>query len=184
VQPCRRDGRGNVLRGLINQAGLAARWLEGQLERDRRRRYLSGGLPITAAGLLIWIFILGSTLQGQAQVRDWSIAWVGLDLTETCGLAMTGLLVFRRHPATSPVAAVTATLFAVDAWFDVTTSLAGAAWYEALLFAFAAEIPLAMLLTGVSVAALRWRSGAPDAGDPAIYCPPAASAGGRHGGQP
>jgi hypothetical protein len=151
---------------------MAARWLEGQLEQDKRRRYLSGGLLITAAGLLIWIFILGSTLRGQAQVRDWSIAWVGLDLAETTGLAVTGVLVFRRHLAASPVAAVTATLFTVDAWFDVTTSLAGAAWYEALLFAFAAEIPVTVLLTGVSVAALRrWRPGAPEAGDPPVRRP-------------
>jgi hypothetical protein len=151
----------------MRRADSGARWLEGQLEQDVRRRYLSGGLLITAAGLLMWVFILGSTLQGQAQVRDWSIAWVGLDLAETTGLAVTGWLVFRRHPAASPVAAVTATLFTVDAWFDVTTSLAGAAWYQALLFAFAAEIPITVLLTGVAVAALRrWGPDAPDADDP------------------
>jgi hypothetical protein len=45
----------------------------------------------------------------------------------------------------------------MDAWFDVTISLAGADCYlagadgyEALLFAFVAEMPLAVLPTGTS----------------------------------
>ena len=146
------------MRRLIRELDEAARWLERQLEQDRWRRYLVYGLVLAASGLLIWMMILGSTLTGQAQVRDWSIAWLGLDSAEAAGLALTGLLVYRRHAAACPVAAVTATLFALDAWFDVTTSLAGAEWYEALLFAFASEIPLTVLLAGVSVVALRrWK---------------------------
>ena len=42
---------------------------------------------------------------------------------------------------------MTATLFGLDAWFDVLTAAAGSAWYESLADAFFAEIPMAILLT-------------------------------------
>jgi hypothetical protein len=103
-------------------------------------------LLLIAAGLTAWVFDLGAVLPGQAQVRNWSSAWVGLDLMEISGLVATAILLRRRSVYPSPVAAMTATLFGLDAWFDVLTAGAGGAWYESLYLAFFGEIPMAGLL--------------------------------------
>ena len=50
---------------------------------------------------------------------------------------------------------MTTTLFALDAWFDVLTTAAGAAWYESLADAFFGEIPVTALLTAIAVGATR-----------------------------
>lgn len=112
-------------------------------------------LLLIAAGLTAWVFELGAVLQGQAQVRNWSSTWVGLDLMEITGLVLTALLLRRRSAYLSAVAAVTATLFAVDAWFDVLTASAGSGWYESLAAAFFGEIPMTMALAAVAVWAAR-----------------------------
>ncbi len=112
-------------------------------------------LLLIAAGLTAWVFELGAVLQGQAQVRNWSSTWVGLDLMEITGLVLTALLLRRRSAYLSAVAAVTATLFAVDAWFDVLTASAGSGWYESLAAAFFGEIPMTVTLAAVAVWAAR-----------------------------
>jgi hypothetical protein len=53
------------------------------------------------------------------------------------------------------VAAVTATLFALDAWFDVLTAAAGTDWYESLAAAFFGEVPMTGLLTALAIWATR-----------------------------
>jgi hypothetical protein len=112
-------------------------------------------LLLIAAGLTIWVFELGAVLQGQAQVRNWSSTWVGLDLMEIIGLVLTAVALRRRSAYLSAVAAVTATLFALDAWFDVLTASAGSDWYESLAAAFFGEIPMTLILTAVAVWAAR-----------------------------
>jgi len=112
-------------------------------------------LLLIAAGLTAWVFELGAVLQGQAQVRNWSSVWVGLDLLEITGLIMTAVLLRRRSAYLAPVAAATATLFALDAWFDVLTAAAGADWYESLAAAFFGEVPMTVLLTVITFWATR-----------------------------
>jgi len=112
-------------------------------------------LLLIAAGLTAWVFELGAVLQGQAQVRNWSSVWVGLDLIEITGLIMTAFLLHRRSAYLAPVAAATATLFALDAWFDVLTAAAGADWYESLAAAFFGEVPMTVLLTVITFWATR-----------------------------
>jgi hypothetical protein len=92
---------------------------------------------------------------GQAQVRNWSSVWVGLDLMEIAGLVLTAIALKRRSACLSAAAAMTATLFGVDAWFDVLTAAAGSAWYESLADAFFAEIPMTILLAAIAIAAAR-----------------------------
>jgi hypothetical protein len=112
-------------------------------------------LLLIAAGLTAWVFELGAVLQGQAQVRNWSSVWVGLDLLEITGLIMTAILLRRRSSYLAPAAAATATLFALDAWFDVLTAAAGADWYESLAAAFFGEVPMTVLLTVIAAWAAR-----------------------------
>jgi hypothetical protein len=122
-------------------------------------RRMPAVLLLVAAGLAVWVVELGAVLQGQAQVRNWSSVWVGLDLMEIAGLVLTSVLLRRRSVYLSPVAAVTATLFGLDAWFDVLTASAGAAWYESLAAAFFGEIPMTVLLAALAIWAPRHITG-------------------------
>jgi hypothetical protein len=108
-------------------------------------------LLLIAAGLTAWVMELGAILQGTAQVRNWSSTWVGLDLMEITGLIATALLLHRRSPRLPVAAAVTATLFFLDAWFDVLSAQGGLAWYESLGSAIFGEIPAAVLLALIAL---------------------------------
>ena len=112
-------------------------------------------LLLIAAGLTAWMLELGAVLHGQAQVRNWSSVWVGLDLMEIAGLVLTAVLLRRRSVYLAAAAAVSATLFAVDAWFDVLTAAAGADWYESLAAALFGEVPMTVLLAAVAIWASR-----------------------------
>jgi hypothetical protein len=76
---------------------------------------------------------------------------------EILGLVLIAILLRRRSVYLPTVAAMTATLFGLDAWFDVNTASAGVSWYESLAAAFFGEIPMAVLLTALAIwATRRW----------------------------
>ncbi len=119
-------------------------------------RWIVAGLALAAAALGVWVFFVGAELHGRYNARNWSSTWVVLDLCEVAGLAATAWLVRRRSLAVAPIAAATATLIAMDAWFDVMTARAGSDWYVALALAIAIEIPLALGLGALSWTAPEW----------------------------
>ncbi|OKI52156.1 hypothetical protein AMK15_30275 [Streptomyces sp. MJM1172] len=94
--------------------------------------------------------MLARTLPQTAEVSHWSTAWIGLDAMLAAGLTGTGVLLRRRDPRVAPVAAATAALLLVDAWFDVTTSAGTGGQGMALLLAAGAELPLAALCAAVA----------------------------------
>ncbi|MFB6616691.1 hypothetical protein ACIGFK_33780 [Streptomyces sp. NPDC085524] len=110
----------------------------------RRAPRLSTVLTGAGVALVPWMLVLAKTLPQTTEVSNWSTAWIGLDLMLAAGLAGTGALLRRRDPRASPVAAATAALLLMDAWFDVTTSAGTAEQGMALLLAVGAELPLAV----------------------------------------
>lgn len=108
------------------------------------RRWPGYALVASGIALVPWLVVLATGLPPTATAPHWATAWVGLDTMEAVGLIATGLLTLRRHRVRSAVAGATATLLAVDAWFDVMTS-SGPDFRTALAMAFAAEIPLAAI---------------------------------------
>jgi hypothetical protein len=84
------------------------------------KRRLPMVLLAIAAGLTAWIFELGAVLMR------------------------------RRSAFLAPVAAMTATAFGLDAWFDVMTALPGSSWYESLAAAFLGEVPMTVVLAGIA----------------------------------
>jgi hypothetical protein len=118
-------------------------------------RWMPAALLLIAAGLCAWVFELGAVLQGQAEVRNWSSVWVGLDILEMAGLVVTAVLLRRRSTYLPLAAGATATMFALDAWFDVLTAPAGAGWYESLASAIFAEIPMTLVLAAVAIWSVR-----------------------------
>ncbi|MET9962699.1 LPXTG cell wall anchor domain-containing protein [Streptomyces sp. NPDC006326] len=110
---------------------------------SRRTPRLATVLTGAGVALVPWMLVLAKTLPQTAEVSNWSTAWIGLDAVLAAGLGGTGLLMRRHDPRASPLAAATAALLAMDAWFDVTTSAPGAARAAALTLAVCAELPLA-----------------------------------------
>jgi hypothetical protein len=121
----------------------------------RLSRWLRVLFVLLAAILVVWMFMMGAAPRGHADVRNWSSSWIGLDVGECLGLLSTALGMRVRSPHLPAIAGATATLFAVDARFDMMTALAGADWYTALAFALVAEIPLAITLASISIRAAR-----------------------------
>ncbi|MFD9409954.1 LPXTG cell wall anchor domain-containing protein [Streptomyces sp. NPDC059989] len=107
---------------------------------------------LTGAGVALvpWMLVLAKTVPQTAEVSNWATAWIGLDLMLAAGLAGTGTLLRKRDPRVSPVAAATAALLVMDAWFDVTTSAGTGGQGMALLLAAGAELPLAAVCAVVA----------------------------------
>ncbi|MBX7547460.1 hypothetical protein ABZX95_16080 [Streptomyces sp. NPDC004232] len=94
-------------------------------------------LGSSAVLLVPWMVVLAMTLPGSAQVDNWPLAWIGLDVLMAAGCAATALLGLRADPRARLTASATASAAVLDAWFDITTAGTGAPLAEALLCAVA-----------------------------------------------
>lgn len=104
---------------------------------DVRKKWTLVGLGSAAVLLVPWMVVLGLTLPARTEVRNWSLAWIGLDVLMAAGCAATALLGLRRDPRMRLTASATATAAVLDAWFDITTAQPGAALGQALACAVA-----------------------------------------------
>ena len=96
-----------------------------------------------AAALVPWTVYLALTLPSHTEATHYDIAWVGFDAALLLALGRTAWLAIKGKRQMEASAIVTATLLAVDAWFDVVTSKAGAPRMEALFLAIFVELPTA-----------------------------------------
>jgi hypothetical protein len=103
---------------------------------------LVGGVAI---GLLPWTAYLSATLPSKHLTEHWDVAWAGLDLFEASALVALFAAVVRRSRFVPVLAAVAGTALVCDAWFDVMTASSGRDFDWALVEAFVAEVPLAVL---------------------------------------
>jgi uncharacterized membrane protein len=106
--------------------------------------------------LLPWIWVLIEQLHGQAGKRSFDSSWVGLDVLEAVCLLTVARLLSKRHRVTSPVAAATAAILCMDAWFDTWSAAPQLPYAEALAMAWFAELPLAALLAWTAWFSLAW----------------------------
>ncbi|WP_261994776.1 hypothetical protein, partial [Streptomyces sp. ME109] len=130
----------------------------------------TGRLMVVCGILLLpWLYMLATGQPDVATAAQWPVAWVGLDALESVGLIATGAFAIRGDRRYPLVAATTATLLAIDAWFDTTTAAAGSAFVTAAVMAFCVELPLAALCARLAMRAaqqpLLHRNGT-DAGRP------------------
>ena len=115
------------------------------------QRRLGWALTGAGAAMIPWLFVLAAELPAQTTAVHWNTVWVGLDSLEALGLASTGLLLRRQDSRAGLTAAATATLLAMDAWFDVLTSAPGADRAVAIAMAASAELPIAALCAYLAV---------------------------------
>jgi hypothetical protein len=109
-------------------------------------------------GIIPWIIYLAVTLPGRSRADDYDIAWVGFDCAMAVVLGALAYCALTRKPVTGPIAAVAATMLAMDAWFDVVTTEPGARFTFAVLSAVFAELPLAVICAWTAVNAERVRA--------------------------
>ncbi len=114
-----------------------------------------------AAVLLPWMIVLGVTLHGTVVARHWSTAWIGLDVMETAGMALTGTLIVRRDPRVVIGASATMALLLADAWFDMATAQPRWDYLQSMVLALFVEIPLAVGCAAVAWSAPRWSTARP-----------------------
>lgn len=119
-------------------------------------RFAGWAFLVVAVVLLLWIGVLAVTLPDTAHARNWAEAWVGFDLLESFGLAVTGWLVLRRDPRVVIAASATAAFLVADAWFDIVTSQPDWDVVQATILAFLVELPLAAVCGVIAFTAQRW----------------------------
>ena len=120
----------------------------------RRRRGFLTLVTATCVALIPWTAFLAVTLPRHYVARNWRLTWVGFDIALAICLGLCAWRAHRRQTNFATTAVVTATLLAVDAWFDVNT----ASGRNDRILSFAAalfELPLAALLAVASRRARR-----------------------------
>ncbi|MCL9759483.1 hypothetical protein [Frankia sp. AiPa1] len=145
---------GLVLVGVLYRFPALRVWRRVPLQSTSR--WLARFLVVCAIVLILWIGMLILHLQGQVGQRSLDSSWVGLDVAEVVGMLLVARLLNLRHAAVSPVAAATATLLAVDAWFDCESADPRLDYLLSIALALLAELPLALLLAWVSSQTLAW----------------------------
>ncbi|WP_199737047.1 MULTISPECIES: hypothetical protein [Micromonospora] len=106
-------------------------------------RWVAPTFVVLALLTLPWIGYLALTLPRHAVAVHYRAAWVGFDLGLVALLALTAWRAYRGDRRVVVAATATATLLAVDAWFDVVTTPAGPDLVVSVLSAALVELPLA-----------------------------------------
>ena len=119
-------------------------------------RFAGWGFVLVAVVLLLWVGVLAVTLPDTVHARNWTEAWVGFDLLESIGLAVTGWLVLKRDLRVVIAASATAAFLVADAWFDIVTAQPDWDVVQASILAFLVELPLAAICGVIAVTAPRW----------------------------
>jgi len=113
----------------------------------RRRRQF--GLMLMAAcciGLACWIAILILTLPARYTSSDWRAVWVGLDIAELAGFAVTAWAAWYQRQVVIFFMIMTGTLLVCDAWFDLALDYGSTDFAMSVLAAVLAEFPLAFIM--------------------------------------
>lgn len=94
--------------------------------------------------LIPWIFDLAQNLPSKHVARHWDAVWVGFDAMMVAMIALTVFFAVRKQVWVVITTSALATLFVVDAWFDILTSKPGHEQRVALFFGVI-EVGLAVL---------------------------------------
>jgi hypothetical protein len=107
-------------------------------------RWVAPVFAVLGAAAIPWTAYLAVSLPEQARAHNYRVAWVGFDTLLIAVLLITAYLAWRGRRLVGLLAASTATMLVVDAWFDVTTSRRAEA-ATAILSAVLVELPLALV---------------------------------------
>jgi len=102
-------------------------------------------LVISTTALSAWTIFLEWKLPRTYVAEHWRLAWVGLDAVQVVALFTLIWAAWKRRMVFAFIAVATATMFLIDAWFDVTTARSGD-FRQSLLEALIVELPAAIVL--------------------------------------
>lgn len=141
------EGAADTLDGLVEPADEP----ENAVLVDNARvvRWTGPAFAVFSLILLPWTICLAYWLPSRQVSSHYDIAWAGFDVLLLAMLASTGYFALRRSRYLATAAAATATLLAVDAWFDVMTSPPGQ-FLESVALAVLIELPLASVCVWLS----------------------------------
>jgi hypothetical protein len=108
-------------------------------------RWVSVLYVISAIILIPWTYSLAKNLPDRQLANHWDAAWIGYDFFMVILLLTTVYLAIKRSIWLPLAATSLATVFLLDAWFDVLTAKPGSQQNYALLLAVLIELPLAIL---------------------------------------
>ena len=80
---------------------------------------------ILAVVLIPWIFNLAASLPTRHLVHHWDVVWVGFDILMLVTTALTIYFAIAKKVWLTISASALATMFIIDAWFDILTSRPG-----------------------------------------------------------
>jgi len=80
---------------------------------------------LLAVTLIPWIFNLAANLPTKHLVHHWDAVWVGYDVMMVLVIALTVYFAVKKMVWVAISASALATLFVIDAWFDILTSQPG-----------------------------------------------------------
>lgn len=99
---------------------------------------------ILAIILVPWVFNLAQSLPEHHTAHHWDAVWAGFDSMMVLMMALTVYFAVKRQVWVVISTTALATLFVVDAWFDILTAKPGHEQRVALFFG-AIEVALAVL---------------------------------------
>ncbi|WP_238013577.1 hypothetical protein KZZ52_38585 [Dactylosporangium sp. AC04546] len=112
------------------------------LAQERARLRFIVVAAIASVVMIPWIAILAATLPPRYLAGHWRVTWVGFDLVLGAALAVTAWAALRRRRIVILAAAVSGSLLASDAWFDIMTASGPERWVSIATGVFV-ELPLA-----------------------------------------
>ncbi|WP_412735201.1 hypothetical protein [Krasilnikovia sp. MM14-A1259] len=113
-------------------------------------RWVAPVFAVLGAATIPWTAYLAATLPDHARTQNYRVAWVGFDVMLIVVLLGTAFAAWRGRQIIGPLAASTATMLVVDAWFDMTTSRRVDV-PAAVLSAVLIELPLAAVCTWIAL---------------------------------
>jgi len=113
---------------------------------SRRRRVGVLFSVVACLCLAAWIIVLALTLHRSFHTHYWRGAWVGFDIFEFLGFAVTAWALWRGRQIAIAFLLITATLLCCDAWFDVILDTGTHDIWGSLASAVFIELPLAFLM--------------------------------------
>jgi hypothetical protein len=122
---------------------------------DAKPHWVVRLLAVCCLGLIPWTIGLAVTLPRSYLVANWPLAWTGFDLILLGCLATTAWTLHKQRHAAIHASMTTSALLFCDAWFDVLTAHGGLCRTVSVATAILAELPLALMLSLLSVRLLR-----------------------------
>ena len=113
--------------------------------------WVAPSFVVLALGTVPWVVFLAVTLPPHATFAHYRGVWVGFDIGLIAMLALTGHLAWRGRPPVALAATATATMVAVDAWFDVGTTPPGSGLALSVALAALVELPFAVICLWIAM---------------------------------